>query len=106
MSFRQALRIFPRLAPAARPVVARATPSLLQSSARHAAVAPRLFNSSAIAHRQAADPKWTKGTPITYEELKPITQSPSDVSSQRVLVGRPKLTVVAPPSPAERSHRW
>lgn len=25
-------------------------------------------------------PKWTKHEPVTYDELKPITQSPDDVS--------------------------
>lgn len=82
MSFRQALRTLPRLAATARPVAVRAAPSLLQSTARHAPVSPRLFTSSSVAYRSAPDPKWSKGTPITYEELKPITQSPSDVSSR------------------------
>lgn len=26
------------------------------------------------------DSKWTQGKPVTFEELKPITQSPDDVS--------------------------
>lgn len=63
------------------------TLSTLSTTARHAPslarLSPRTFSTSPIsALNRYADAKWTKSQPVTYEELKPITQSPDDVRSR------------------------
>lgn len=78
MSFRRSLAQLPRLAPRALP-----TARVVLPATRLAASTPRLFSTSLPAFRTAVDSKWTEGTPVTYEELKPITQNPSDVRSKR-----------------------
>lgn len=43
----------------------------------------RAFSATPISSRYspiAEDPKWKKGEVVTYDELKPITQSPDNVS--------------------------
>lgn len=51
-----------------------AAPSLLPT--------PRTFSVSAAVRSAATvqnDPKWKNGEKVTYDEVKPLTQSPSDV---------------------------
>lgn len=77
MSFRRSLAQLPRLAPRALPtarVVGLPTTRLPAST-----TTPRLFSTSLPAFRTAVDSKWSEGTPVSYEELKPITMNPSDV---------------------------
>lgn len=41
----------------------------------------RSFTASTVALRRPLDPKWEQAKPVTYDELKPITNSPDDVSA-------------------------
>lgn len=56
-------------------------PSVVHS-ARHCPTVLRNFTSSPVAFRRALEAKWAKSEPVAYDELKPITQSPDDVSFQ------------------------
>lgn len=80
----------------ARPVVLQSLPK--SSSLPHFSALPSLsssfnairpFSSSLVKLRYspvADDPKWKKGEVVTYDELKPITQSPDNVSAQLALL--------------------
>jgi hypothetical protein len=76
MSFRRSLAQLPRLAPRALPTAARVA---LPSTRLAVSTAPRLFSTSPPTFRTAVDSKWSEGKDVSYEELKPITQNPSDV---------------------------
>jgi hypothetical protein len=85
MSFSRALPTLRQSTRAlARPIslksVPHSTPSSLRFSPSTSAARP--FSSSVAQWRYSSvanDPKWQKGEKVTYDELKPITQSPDNV---------------------------
>lgn len=77
-SARQLLRSAPRVLAASR--LAAARPAQL-AFARPAAVNSfSTFSPRLEAARFRGGPTWQRGDVVTYEELKPLTESPDDVS--------------------------
>lgn len=87
MSLTRTLASTARLSSLARPA-SLSLPHLLRPSSRStflsaSAPATRSFSTSFVARERyspvAGDPKWRSGKPVTYEELKPLTEQPDEV---------------------------
>ncbi|KAK4050709.1 hypothetical protein OIO90_004931 [Microbotryomycetes sp. JL221] len=63
---------------ARRTIVTLQQPRILTALSSSPSLQSRSFSSSRLCSRQQLNSKWTNGEPVTYEELKPITQSPND----------------------------
>lgn len=90
---RHAVSAFKRTTATALRTSAMSTLRPTSFAPRHLAAAPsrlptRTFSVSAAVRSATAtvqnDPKWKNGEKVTYDEVKPLTQSPSDVRTVTV----------------------